>query len=74
MRAQPPPPKHLLFKPATEKGFTGPPDSWFDDKSFEAHLIKDMAFDPDQDYYFGSYSHFNIHEEMIKDRVRTESY
>lgn len=26
------------------------------------------------DYYFNSYSHFSIHEEMLKDRVRTESY
>lgn len=26
------------------------------------------------DYYFDSYSHFGIHEEMLKDRVRTQSY
>ena len=26
------------------------------------------------DYYFDSYSHFAIHEEMLKDTVRTESY
>lgn len=26
------------------------------------------------DYYFDSYGHFGIHEEMLKDRVRTESY
>jgi protein arginine N-methyltransferase 1 len=26
------------------------------------------------DYYWHSYSHFSIHEEMLKDRVRTESY
>ncbi|KAM0684336.1 Nuclear SAM-dependent mono-and asymmetric methyltransferase [Mitosporidium daphniae] len=26
------------------------------------------------DYYFDSYSHFGIHEEMLKDRVRTLSY
>jgi len=26
------------------------------------------------DYYFDSYSHFSIHEEMLKDSVRTESY
>lgn len=28
----------------------------------------------DHDYYFGSYSNFYIHEEMLKDRVRTEAY
>eukprot|EP00127_Corallochytrium_limacisporum_P001379 Clim_evm1s55 gene=Clim_evmTU1s55 len=26
------------------------------------------------DYYFDSYSHFGIHEEMLKDRVRTVTY
>jgi protein arginine N-methyltransferase 1 len=27
-----------------------------------------------KDYYFESYSHFGIHEEMLKDEVRTKSY
>lgn len=27
-----------------------------------------------KDYYFDSYAHFGIHEEMLKDEVRTESY
>ena len=27
-----------------------------------------------EDSYFDSYSHFYIHEEMLRDRVRTESY
>lgn len=27
-----------------------------------------------KDYYFDSYSHFGIHEEMLKDKVRTETY
>lgn len=27
-----------------------------------------------KDYYFDSYSHFGIHEEMLKDEVRTTSY
>eukprot|EP00500_Bicosoecida_sp_ms1_P006444 CAMPEP_0203816582 /NCGR_PEP_ID=MMETSP0115-20131106/16438_1 /ASSEMBLY_ACC=CAM_ASM_000227 /TAXON_ID=33651 /ORGANISM="Bicosoecid sp, Strain ms1" /LENGTH=378 /DNA_ID=CAMNT_0050725487 /DNA_START=193 /DNA_END=1329 /DNA_ORIENTATION=+ len=27
-----------------------------------------------KDYYFDSYSHFGIHEEMLKDEVRTRSY
>jgi protein arginine N-methyltransferase 1 len=26
------------------------------------------------DYYFDSYSHFGIHEEMLKDKIRTRSY
>src|SRR6266496_3960544 len=27
-----------------------------------------------KDYYFDSYAHFGIHEEMLKDEVRTLSY
>ena len=26
------------------------------------------------DYYFDSYAHFGIHEEMLKDAVRTRAY
>ena len=33
-----------------------------------------MSFNSNKDYYFGSYSHFNIHEEMLKDRARTDAY
>jgi type I protein arginine methyltransferase len=33
-----------------------------------------MSFNSNKDYYFGSYSHFNIHEEMLRDVVRTEAY
>ena len=27
-----------------------------------------------KDYYFDSYAHFGIHEEMLKDEVRTRAY
>lgn len=27
-----------------------------------------------KDYYFDSYSHHSIHEEMLKDKVRTQAY
>lgn len=27
-----------------------------------------------RDYYFDSYAHFGIHEEMLKDEVRTLTY
>jgi protein arginine N-methyltransferase 1 len=30
--------------------------------------------DPNHDYYFGSYSHSYIHEEMLKDKERTLAY
>jgi len=33
--------------------------------------IEDMT---SKDYYFDSYAHFGIHEEMLKDEVRTMTY
>jgi ribosomal protein L11 methylase PrmA len=32
------------------------------------------GYKKDNDYYFDSYSHFNIHEEMLKDQIRTRCY
>ena len=32
------------------------------------------AKEEEKDYYFDSYSHYGIHEEMLKDKVRTTSY
>jgi hypothetical protein len=43
------------------------------DAAFKKELIIDGT-NKDNDYYFGSYSHFHIHEEMLKDRTRTGSY
>ncbi len=38
-------------------------------------VIGDADFDmTSSDYYFNSYAHFGIHEEMLKDEVRTKSY
>lgn len=33
--------------------------------------VEDMT---SRDYYFDSYAHFGIHEEMLKDEVRTLTY
>lgn len=33
-----------------------------------------VGYIKDSDYYFDSYSHFSIHEEMLKDTVRTKAY
>ena len=33
-----------------------------------------IGYIKDDDYYFDGYSHFSIHEEMLKDTVRTKSY
>lgn len=37
---------------------------------------KDVGVDEmtSRDYYFDSYAHFGIHEEMLKDEVRTLTY
>lgn len=39
-----------------------------------AAVDDDGADDGDVESYFHSYAHFGIHEEMLKDTVRTESY
>mmetsp|Transcript_77390 Transcript_77390/g.179423 ORF Transcript_77390/g.179423 Transcript_77390/m.179423 type:complete len:381 (-) Transcript_77390:87-1229(-) len=36
--------------------------------------LPDMASASSTDYYFNSYAHFGIHEDMLKDQVRTGSY
>ena len=40
----------------------------------EMNVSPDAAFPKSGDYYFDSYAHFGIHEEMLKDEVRTISY
>jgi len=61
--------------PSTEKGFTGPPENWFDEEEFKKpkHVANfDQA--GQHDYYFNSYSSHHIHEEMLKDQQRTLAY
>jgi len=62
-------------KVSNETGFTGPSDTWFDDIEFKKQLTQDLQYNKEKhDYYFGSYSHFYIHEEMLKDQIRTNAY
>lgn len=51
----------------------GSPKNWFDDNEFYKTLCADLK-DHKHDYYFNSYSNFYIHEEMLKDKVRTDAY
>lgn len=37
-------------------------------------MVSDFGARDKHDYYFGSYSSFHIHEEMLKDSVRTRTY
>jgi protein arginine N-methyltransferase 1 len=56
-----------------EEGFTGETEKWFNDQEFYSKLLVDDKAEK-KDYYFNSYSSFYIHEEMIKDDHRTNSY
>jgi 2-polyprenyl-3-methyl-5-hydroxy-6-metoxy-1,4-benzoquinol methylase len=56
-----------------ETGFTGDKETWFDEKAYKAEILAELS-GATHDYYFGSYSHFYIHEEMLKDQVRTLAY
>ena len=57
-----------------EEGFTGGPKTWFNDEEFKKQFAGNMDYKEGADSYFSSYSHFGIHEEMLKDEVRTRSY
>jgi len=53
-----------------EKGFTGDPSTWFSDEEYMKSFNLNFGDGENKDYYFNSYSHFHIHEEMLKYRVR----
>jgi len=44
------------------------------DKEFKKSMFADFEGRKNHDYYYGSYSHFHIHEEMLKDTTRTRAY
>lgn len=44
------------------------------DSCFDQAKAKESGYVKDSDYYFDSYSHFSIHEEMLKDNIRTKAY
>ena len=57
-----------------EVGFTGKPDNWFSDEEFFKALPGHSDMENKKDYYFNSYSSYYIHEQMLKDKVRTGTY
>ena len=59
---------------STEPGFTGDPSTWFNDEKYYENLPGKSDIYHKKDYYFNSYSNFYIHEEMLKDKVRTGAY
>ena len=57
-----------------EKGFTGAPETWFSDEEFFKLMPGHSDMENKKDYYFNSYSSYYIHEQMLKDRIRTGTY
>lgn len=45
--------------------------SWVVEGPDKSVTVEEMT---SRDYYFDSYAHFGIHEEMLKDEVRTLTY
>ena len=62
------------IKKSEEPGFIGDPSKWFNDEKYYENLPGNSDIYHKKDYYFNSYSNFYIHEEMLKDKVRTGSY
>ena len=44
------------------------------DAEYRRQMLDDFGNRNKHDYYYGSYSSFHIHEEMLKDTVRTRTY
>lgn len=42
--------------------------------TIEPMIVDDKPKQKNPEYYADSYGHFGIHEEMLKDEVRTTSY
>ena len=61
----PPPTKKM-----SDGGNTTTPDAATEEKSSSTNNDRLTS----KDYYFDSYSHHGIHEEMLKDQVRTRTY
>ena len=57
----------------TEEDFQGKSEEWFSDQDFLCNSPASL-FAGHPDDYFASYSHFGIHQEMLKDKIRTGSY
>ena len=57
-----------------EKGFIGSPDTWFSDEEFFKSMPGHSDMENKKDYYFNSYSSYYIHEQMLKDKIRTGTY
>lgn len=60
--------------PRQDRGRPGRDEPSLEDFRSEWPPLADEGSASNQDYYFNSYAHFGIHEDMLKDQVRTGSY
>jgi len=63
-----------IKKPKESSEGTPMADMIFDEDKFKAQFAGSMEYSEVLDPYFSSYSHFGVHEEMLKDNIRTNSY
>lgn len=61
----------LLFQDSKSENAKAPKQNGDINKKDDNVQCEDMT---SRDYYFDSYAHFGIHEEMLKDEVRTMTY
>ena len=59
---------------SSEQGMTGVDKWWDEDRFNQPHSVATFDKAGEHDYYFNSYSSHHIHEEMLKDSVRTLTY
>jgi len=64
----------MTVEKSEEEDFKGSPDTWFNEAEYKAQFTVPMEYKENPDTYFASYDHFGIHEEMLKDKVRTQAY
>lgn len=57
-----------------DEDFKGLPETWFSEEEYKSQFTIPMQYKENPDAYFGSYDHFGIHEEMLKDKIRTQTY
>mmetsp|Transcript_12320 Transcript_12320/g.19545 ORF Transcript_12320/g.19545 Transcript_12320/m.19545 type:complete len:377 (-) Transcript_12320:90-1220(-) len=65
---------HWVAKGEGQTTGSSPECSLEEFRSSEWRHLPDGGSDTNKDYYFNSYARFGIHEDMLKDQVRTGSY
>jgi len=67
-------PKEIAKFSPTNSPKSFPATFYFSEEEFNKQFAGSMEYSDVKDPYFSCYSHFAIHEEMLKDEIRTKSY